>query len=613
MEVIEPHAAEDAYTVKAKYDPALFDAATVDRLLRQYAHLLESAPATDPNRPLDDCSAASPQELLPSRWSGTTPPSPSPSRASTSCSLSRRPAPGRGRARRGHRVRDVRAPRRAHRGARRAAARDRRGAGPPRRRAPGTLRRPRRRPARHAARRGRLYIPSTRTTRASGSPTSSTTPRPPCCSPTPRCAHGPADLDRPGQRLLVLDDPGADPAAEEPGEGAAPGAEDPAYVIYTLRQHGPAQGRRGAPPRAHQLPVRDGEAAGLGAADRVLAVTTHSFDIAALELFLPLVTGAECHLSDPATARSGERLAALIARVRPPADLRRPPRRGRCCCTRGWTNVKACVCCAAARRCPRRSPSAHPRTRGRGVEPRSNPTETTVWSTVARCGGGPPRHHRAPHRQHPDPHPRQERRPAPSACPASRVHRGRRLALSGYPCNKPGTHRRTVPRRPRRTGRRAVSHRRYGTAPADGAIECLGRIDSQVKGGRLPRRAERSRARPDPAPRRARVRRRHQGRAGDRRHLARRLLDRNGRHRARADRAPALHPARVHGAPAFVLPVEGLPRDSERQGVDRLALARRPITLPDEPAERRALLGNLLTGLWGGRATSSPRGGTYSA
>ena len=54
------------------------------------------------------------------------------------------------------------------------------------------------------------------------------------------------------------------------------------------------------------------ERPGLTAADVVLAVTTLSFDIAVLELFLALVTGARVVLASDADATDGARLAQLL-------------------------------------------------------------------------------------------------------------------------------------------------------------------------------------------------------------------------------------------------------------------------------------------------------------
>src|ERR1044072_4847071 len=56
------------------------------------------------------------------------------------------------------------------------------------------------------------------------------------------------------------------------------------------------------------------ERPGLTAEDRLLAVTTLSFDIAALELYLPLAVGASVELTSRAEARDGQ---YIKKRVRP--------------------------------------------------------------------------------------------------------------------------------------------------------------------------------------------------------------------------------------------------------------------------------------------------------
>ena len=52
---------------------------------------------------------------------------------------------------------------------------------------------------------------------------------------------------------------------------------------------------------------------GLGSADILLSVTTISFDIAALELFLPLITGARVVIASREVAADGRRLMEQLA------------------------------------------------------------------------------------------------------------------------------------------------------------------------------------------------------------------------------------------------------------------------------------------------------------
>src|SRR5690606_3043738 len=54
-------------------------------------------------------------------------------------------------------------------------------------------------------------------------------------------------------------------------------------------------------------------APGIAASDVLLSVTTWGFDIAALELFLPLLHGARLVIAETAALADGERLQALLA------------------------------------------------------------------------------------------------------------------------------------------------------------------------------------------------------------------------------------------------------------------------------------------------------------
>ncbi|MFJ8234057.1 amino acid adenylation domain-containing protein, partial [Streptomyces sp. NPDC094448] len=95
---------------------------------------------------------------------------------------------------------------------------------------------------------------------------------------------------------------------------AAPHADHPAYVIYTSGSTGRPKGvviTRGAfdnflAAMAHRLD--------LTADDRLLAVSTISFDIAGLELYAPLLSGASIVLADRDEVRDPDTLRMLIAR-----------------------------------------------------------------------------------------------------------------------------------------------------------------------------------------------------------------------------------------------------------------------------------------------------------
>ncbi|SEH00744.1 amino acid adenylation domain-containing protein [Nonomuraea solani] len=89
---------------------------------------------------------------------------------------------------------------------------------------------------------------------------------------------------------------------------------DPAYILYTSGSTGRPKGVV-IPHRALlNFLVAMEELLEAGQDDVWLALTSLSFDISGLELYLPLVTGARAVIADPGTARDGHRLAGLIRR-----------------------------------------------------------------------------------------------------------------------------------------------------------------------------------------------------------------------------------------------------------------------------------------------------------
>ncbi|MFD1832209.1 amino acid adenylation domain-containing protein [Streptomyces desertarenae] len=101
---------------------------------------------------------------------------------------------------------------------------------------------------------------------------------------------------------------GAGPLPEAP----APLPDQAAYVLHTSGSTGRPKGVVVSRGNLANLLADMRERLRLTAGDRLVAVTTVSFDIAALELFLPLAGGAELVLADRGTARDPEALAALL-------------------------------------------------------------------------------------------------------------------------------------------------------------------------------------------------------------------------------------------------------------------------------------------------------------
>ncbi|MEU7124618.1 amino acid adenylation domain-containing protein, partial [Streptomyces zaomyceticus] len=102
------------------------------------------------------------------------------------------------------------------------------------------------------------------------------------------------DFDAP---MLLLDDPSLPAELADAAEADAPkltgsGADNSAYVIYTSGSTGRPKGVVVPQGALVNFLASMGDRFGLGVEDRLLAVTTVGFDIAGLELFVPLLSGA---------------------------------------------------------------------------------------------------------------------------------------------------------------------------------------------------------------------------------------------------------------------------------------------------------------------------------
>jgi len=164
---------------------------------------------------------------------------------------------------------------------------------------------------------------------------------------------------------------------------SAVGAADLAYVIYTSGSTGRPKGVE--VPHGCLANFLDSMARqpGLNSDDVLLAVTTLSFDISGLELFLPLVTGARCVVADVATATDGAELLQAIQGVSATV-MQATPATWRLLIEAGWqagTSLSKVLCGGEAlpvdlaRELVARAPE---------VWNMYGPTETTIWSTCHR-------------------------------------------------------------------------------------------------------------------------------------------------------------------------------------------------------------------------------------
>ncbi|HSS50265.1 MAG TPA: amino acid adenylation domain-containing protein, partial [Thermoanaerobaculia bacterium] len=114
-------------------------------------------------------------------------------------------------------------------------------------------------------------------------------------------------------RLVLLGEEEEEPAACA-AAFAGPGPDHLAYLIYTSGSTGHPKGVEITHASLVNFLRSMQERLGLSPADTLAACTTVAFDIAGLELFLPLSVGAQVFLVDRETATDGRRLAAVLSR-----------------------------------------------------------------------------------------------------------------------------------------------------------------------------------------------------------------------------------------------------------------------------------------------------------
>ncbi len=158
-----------------------------------------------------------------------------------------------------------------------------------------------------------------------------------------------------------------------------------AYVIYTSGSTGQ--------PKGVQIEHRSlvnclwsmRQQLGLAEKDVLLAITTISFDIAALELFLPLITGTKIILADREDVIEGRRLSEKITDCHVTA-MQGTPSTWQLLLDAGWhRNGRLKILCGGE---ALSRPLAAELT-GRGsLWNLYGPTETTIWSTIYRVQAG---------------------------------------------------------------------------------------------------------------------------------------------------------------------------------------------------------------------------------
>ncbi len=170
--------------------------------------------------------------------------------------------------------------------------------------------------------------------------------------------------------------------AREPGENLSPVVRpnNLAYVIYTSGSTGQPKGvqieHRSVVNFLSAMRTRPG----ISAADTLLAVTTISFDIAALELLLPLTTGARVVIASRDDLTDGRRLQALLAQCGA-TIMQATPATWQMLLAAGWQGTQDLkLLCGGEALAP--ALARQLLTRCASLWNLYGPTETTIWSAV---------------------------------------------------------------------------------------------------------------------------------------------------------------------------------------------------------------------------------------
>ncbi|AZE49483.1 Polyketide synthase [Pseudomonas chlororaphis] len=160
---------------------------------------------------------------------------------------------------------------------------------------------------------------------------------------------------------------------------------DCAYVIYTSGSTGRPKGVQIGHQALSNFLQSMGREPGLSAQDRLLAVTTISFDIAALELYLPLVNGACVILASREAAMDGLQLQRLLDEQRITV-MQATPTTWQMLVGSGWAGKQDLRILCGGEPLPR-GLARELLSRSRELWNLYGPTETTIWSCVERVDG----------------------------------------------------------------------------------------------------------------------------------------------------------------------------------------------------------------------------------
>ncbi len=193
--------------------------------------------------------------------------------------------------------------------------------------------------------------------------------------------------DLPGREVVCLDADWPRIAASAPDAPFTSRArpDQTAYLIYTSGSTGRPKGVEVSHRSLVNFLASMARQPGIDALDRLVSVTTLSFDIAGLEIYLPLAAGARLILASRQTASDGAALLGLLERAGVTV-MQATPATWRLLLAAGWEGRPPLRVLCGGEALPR-DLADRLAARGAAVWNLYGPTETTIWSAVARVAG----------------------------------------------------------------------------------------------------------------------------------------------------------------------------------------------------------------------------------
>ncbi|GAB3932897.1 non-ribosomal peptide synthetase [Mucilaginibacter myungsuensis] len=182
------------------------------------------------------------------------------------------------------------------------------------------------------------------------------------------------------EQLLIEDAIVESSAIDSPSPDVQVDPSDLAYVLYTSGTTGYPKGVQITHANLVNFLVSMQSAPGMKPADKLLAVTTISFDIAGLELFLPLITGACVVITDTQTARDGRALLQIV-RDQQISMMQATPYTWKMLLEAGWNEQLPLKVLCGGEALPKDLAMKLLEKCGE-LWNMYGPTETTIWSTV---------------------------------------------------------------------------------------------------------------------------------------------------------------------------------------------------------------------------------------